>query len=356
ATRFPDTSNTRYQSHCEAAAELLTYLDLYIELLDSVRLKKDKQNFNHMEENLFKALHDIPTLTELAVLVLYAAAVTHPYMRSVRGPGTENLNILDLGPLHNRVKSHVQKVIDEPAILIGPSASFATGSLDGEEWQNPAAVAAVSRLASRKDGAPGLPHLERVLVSFFSGALETWERFTMEFDEIGSATAAEREATWMPSTNDANEGALGGYRIHAQNKPTSTVHQYNAKAKFQRNDTQAFMDHVLTGDAHNRFIMQSARKQDSSGLERKRKAALVNHDDQVVREKRKKLLEKEVHTAEITARLEAVTLVLEEASIDKLSVPQLNEQLGAFRLYDPTVPKPNSKLVPNKAKKLEAVK
>jgi hypothetical protein len=34
--RFPDTSNTRYQSHCLAAGELLVHLDLYLKLLDQV--------------------------------------------------------------------------------------------------------------------------------------------------------------------------------------------------------------------------------------------------------------------------------------------------------------------------------
>lgn len=39
--------------------------------------------------------------TEL--FILYAAAITHPYMRTIRAPGTENVNILDLGPLHDEV-------------------------------------------------------------------------------------------------------------------------------------------------------------------------------------------------------------------------------------------------------------
>jgi len=32
--RFPDTSNTRYQSHCTASAVLITWLDLYLEYLE----------------------------------------------------------------------------------------------------------------------------------------------------------------------------------------------------------------------------------------------------------------------------------------------------------------------------------
>jgi hypothetical protein len=33
-SRFPDISNTQYQSHCEVAAELLTHLNLYVDYLE----------------------------------------------------------------------------------------------------------------------------------------------------------------------------------------------------------------------------------------------------------------------------------------------------------------------------------
>ena len=47
------------------------------------------------------ALNDIPTRTELAVLALYAQAVSHPYMKAIReNPDT---NALDLGPLNKRL-------------------------------------------------------------------------------------------------------------------------------------------------------------------------------------------------------------------------------------------------------------
>jgi len=47
---FPDTNNTHYQSHCAAAAELVTLLDKYLEFLEFVYDAKAKQNFNHIEE------------------------------------------------------------------------------------------------------------------------------------------------------------------------------------------------------------------------------------------------------------------------------------------------------------------
>jgi len=57
-----------------------------------------------MEKNLYNALQDPPTLTELAVLALYGQAVYHPYVSQIRG---QNMNMLDLGPLHLEVeKTH----------------------------------------------------------------------------------------------------------------------------------------------------------------------------------------------------------------------------------------------------------
>jgi hypothetical protein len=76
---FPDTSNNWYQTHAAAATKLLLHLDLYKEFLEVAR--DSKGHFNHMEQNLYNALNDKPTIVELAVLALYAQAVTHPYMR-----------------------------------------------------------------------------------------------------------------------------------------------------------------------------------------------------------------------------------------------------------------------------------
>jgi hypothetical protein len=43
---FPDTSNTRYQCYCEAAAALLVNHGLYIKFLDQIRDKKEKRRLN----------------------------------------------------------------------------------------------------------------------------------------------------------------------------------------------------------------------------------------------------------------------------------------------------------------------
>ncbi|PCH40969.1 hypothetical protein WOLCODRAFT_16798 [Wolfiporia cocos MD-104 SS10] len=165
--RFPDTSNTRYQSHCLAAEELLVHLPLYIEFLEAIRDKKDNHQFNHMEANLYKALHDIPTLTGLSVLALYSQAICHPYLWQIHGPNQDSSNLLELGPLHDHIKTHCQHVIEEPALLLDPSADYQEGSLDGKLWERPQVIYTVKRLM------PDLSHLRPALIAFFKGALST---------------------------------------------------------------------------------------------------------------------------------------------------------------------------------------
>ncbi|TFY76137.1 hypothetical protein EWM64_g7875 [Hericium alpestre] len=82
--QFPDTSNTRYGSFCDAACELLVNLVIYLEFLDLMRYNKEKGELNHMEQNIFDALHDPSTLTELAVLSLYSQNISQPYAAFIR--------------------------------------------------------------------------------------------------------------------------------------------------------------------------------------------------------------------------------------------------------------------------------
>ncbi|CDO74216.1 hypothetical protein BN946_scf185043.g268 [Trametes cinnabarina] len=54
--RFPNTSNTCYQSHCTAAAELLVHHQQYLNFLVIIRDRKERPGFNHLEENVYKGL------------------------------------------------------------------------------------------------------------------------------------------------------------------------------------------------------------------------------------------------------------------------------------------------------------
>ena len=87
-----------------------------------IRDKNDSGLFNHMEQNVYKTLHDIPTLTKFCVLILYSISISVPYMQVVRGPQHDTTNVLNLGPLHDKVKAHCQAIINNPDLLLAPDA------------------------------------------------------------------------------------------------------------------------------------------------------------------------------------------------------------------------------------------
>ena len=128
-----------------------------------------------METNLWNALHCSSTATEFAVLAIYAECVSYPYMKSIQTSTEENQNILDLGPLHSCVYEHIQKIINDPDMLItnlDPLTSYKTATLDGDMWQN------INVIKKIKDLIPELPHFHELLLAFLNGASQTWERFT----------------------------------------------------------------------------------------------------------------------------------------------------------------------------------
>jgi len=281
---FPDTSNTQYGTYCDAGAILYQYRKNFIEFLEYVRDSKKKPGFTNMEKNLYDALHDPPTLTELAVLALYAQAISHPYMCQIRGPANKNINMLDLGPLHLQVEQHMEKLIANPDILVSPDATYVTGAMDAKEWERPDAVAIILQNVHE------LPHLSEVLVAFFNGALETWKHFTTEFTPggiIDEATDFEKDLAWMPPTNDVNEGMLGSFRQFMHFNPRATLHMYNAQAMYQRNDTQNFMDKNFNDDDH-KFVMQMAHELDESGVENKRQEKVIAYNQEKVKQKQDK--------------------------------------------------------------------
>ncbi len=215
-----------------------------------------------METNLWNALHCSSTTTELAVLAIYAEAISYPYMKAIRTSSDKNM--LNLGPLHTRVHDHMRKIIDNPNILVGADASFKTATLDGEEWQNPAVVQKILEII------PMLPHFHNLFLAFFEGAAETWIRFTSEFAPgglIDEATAEERELAWMPATNDENEGALGSFRVLMRQQPQLTLLNHNALAMYFRNNTQAFMAAKFTEEEDFHYLHRLARE--ANGEERK---------------------------------------------------------------------------------------
>lgn len=223
--QFPDTSNNRYQSHGLAATEILHHLDLYIAFLESIANSKALTGeLNNLERNVAAGLVDPPTLTELAVISLYSQAISLPFAQRVRAPNIVPLNGLDLGADYNRIKRHMKAVINNPDLLLGGSPEVAT--LYGENWDN---MDVIEVIKTRKDS---LPHLRELLIAFFQGALETWNRFTEDISKdpkVTGATPEQRCLAFRHPTNDQNEGALGLLRRECRAYPNITFNMVNAK-------------------------------------------------------------------------------------------------------------------------------
>jgi hypothetical protein len=279
-----------------------------------------------MESNLWKALHDPATLSELAVLALYGEAISYPYVKAIRSKSDlgEMQNMLDLGPLHKKVSTHIRTIIANPNILLCENPSNITASLEGDEWQNPNIFKCIYDLK--------LPYLEELLVAFFTGADETWTRFTSEFAPNGlidGATIEERDLAWMPATNDENEGALGSFRRLIRQQPQLTMQAYNGLTMFFRNNTQLFMEAKFTTEEDYRFLHKIARET-GSGEQAWRKAGVDHRDDRQrhLIEKRKKAQEKAQENAD---RISGISIILDKNIVSGLKGNSLLDQIKVFK-------------------------
>lgn len=323
---FPDTSNNRFQSYCDASAALLLHGDKFLEFMETVRLNKHNSRLNHMEQNFVKAMMCTATQTELAVLSLYAEAISYPYMRAIRKSSEINQNMLDLGPLHVEVYEHIQKILDNPSLLVANDISPQTATLHGDDWENPDVISKIQSLL------PGLPHLEALLITFFEAALTTWERFTSEFapgGAIDQATTEEKELAWLPATNDENEGALGSFRRIIRYQPQLTLLNYNALAMYFRNNTQDFMVAKFTTDEDHRYLRNLARA--AGGEERKRMKELVLYRRKVQQTKEARQVKRQKQLAERTARIEALEFIWGKKELRDLKGNALRDMFRKFK-------------------------
>lgn len=320
---FPDTSNNRFQSYCEAAAVLTIYHNYFLEYLTYAEQKKDKVRYSHMEENLVIALNDIPTRTELAVLALYAQSVSHPYMKTIReNPET---NALDLGPLNKKVESFIKRIIEDPSFLVGDNVTHEVGTVDQQPWRSKEVVEEINKLA------PEFPHLKGALVAFFRGALESWKRFTSEYTPgglIDEATQEEKDLAWMPTTNDMNEGALGQFRVMMRRQPQLTLLQYNARTMFSRNKTAEFMAAMFSEDTH-KYVRELARVTDTSEKERKRQ--IVKHAEEKIAVKVAARKKREARAQETATRIAQVKLEFDKSKIQAKIGKDLKDLVKAFK-------------------------
>jgi hypothetical protein len=279
-----------------------------------------------MEQNLWNALHCTATLTEFAVLALYAQAISHPYMREICNASEKKVNMLDLGPLHKKVYFHIQCIIGDPTFLIGPDASYHAGAMDGQEWQTPSAFIAIQSLA------PSLPHLKPLLVAFFKGAAETWKRFTSEFAPgglIDEVFQEECDLAWMLPTNDINEGALGSFRVMMCWQPQLTLLEYNAQAMFFHNNTEAFMKKFFVEPEDYKFLHSMAWQ--ATAEDKKRRHEIVQHAEAKILQKKARREQRKQKADAMAQQISGMALVLDKAKIPGLKGQQLKDQLRVFK-------------------------
>jgi len=155
------------------------------------------------------------------------------------------------------VKSDCVAIIHNPGLLLDSDASHTSGCLFGEAWEQPEAFYAVHALML------DLSHIRGALIAFFTGALATWEHFTLEFAADGivtSATATECARAWMSTTNDANEGALGEYRVAKCKWPNLTLAQYNSCKMYAKNNTGAYIIQAFNTPEKYAFLHKATHK------------------------------------------------------------------------------------------------
>ncbi|KAJ7506623.1 hypothetical protein B0H11DRAFT_1794540 [Mycena galericulata] len=323
--KFPDTSNNRYGSHNAGAAELISYHSAYLQFFSIIRDSKQTPGLNHSEQNALNALEDMATMTECAVMTLYKNAVSDGYLAATRKAG---VNHIDLGPLHHQLISHIEKLAENPDLLLDPTAPSAEATVDGLPFRDQFAVDAVHFMASK------LPHLEQILVAFLKATIPAWRRFSKEFEPggiIDSLTPAEKLLMFIPPTNDANEGLLGGWRVYSRARSSGTIAHFSAQAAYHRNNTEAFSDAKLDTEEDALYIMRLARVEDASGAMRKFREELMEFKQRAAEASRKKQQDKIDEAAARIAELQAILVITDCEELANLKRDGLREQLDVRR-------------------------
>lgn len=136
--------------------------------MGTICYKKEKAGLTNLEKNFLAAIQNEPTITELLLLALYNLAFSHSYMWYVCGPGTKHINLSDLGLLHQNMTNHYKKIMANPELVIGASATGATGTFDGYPWYNEAVARAVQEWILK------ILYFCEVFIAFMEGCLDTW--------------------------------------------------------------------------------------------------------------------------------------------------------------------------------------
>ncbi|KAG1818074.1 uncharacterized protein BJ212DRAFT_1298923 [Suillus subaureus] len=281
-SQWPDTSNTCYHSHGDAACKYLVHKSWYMQFLEIILFKKESWTHTNMEQNVFQGF-------------LY----------------------VDL--------------------VLGPSTSHETATLDGRPFKHPEAFYAIQQIAQDQKN---YPHLHCLLVTFLEGALDTWVCFCGEFTAggvIDKSSTAQREMAYMKTTNDNNKGALGTVHTSLQQALHMSLSHLNSWFIYKKNMTGTYIQNFLQPGAQKRLLKQ---------------AHAANYDkEQVRKNKQLDVWRKEWQDA-AEAKLTAVVPHLTLAEVEKLYVNEINLQIQWHRQFDKDVPA--AKNTPSgKAKRVE---
>jgi hypothetical protein len=230
-------------------------------------------------------------------------------MRHLRGDGAHNA--LNLGPYYEHAVAHMKAIVLDPDLLIGPNASYMTGSLDGKAWERPEAIYRIISMHRRGE----LPQLRKVVVVFFTGgAVSLSENTAKEFKSIEPLSAREHGLAACRSTNDHNEGSLGRFRVRKRAAPSKSELTYNAETMYADNSTHRFYSTLSIADRT--FIRSRARALNLAGLEKQNHIRQAEHDVQVVEANKLAVAAKAAKAAEEAARIDAFKPHLERSYWD----------------------------------------
>ncbi|EIN12614.1 hypothetical protein PUNSTDRAFT_42176 [Punctularia strigosozonata HHB-11173 SS5] len=339
AVPFPETSSNRYGSYGEAAIHLILRLVKHRTFLEDIRDKKQDRTFTNIEKNLYTALNDTATLTELAAMALYQISVGHQYTSIIRTSESAGVNHLTLGPLHSRLLSHVTNLANNISLLTGSDATYGSACFEQQPFSYPEVWYRIQQLV------PELPHLDIVLSGLFKGVADTLPRFLKEFAPdspvttvfASTRTNAQGPAAYAKPTNDDNEGSLGSFRQAKRRAPNMTLDQYNGRAMYKRNRVRHYIRTLHPGTYS--FIRRHARDLSASQSEKRRRDAIAQYDHEIIADHRRIDADKLAKICAEQARLAQLTLVLEADKVAKLSVKELDDQLDWHRAFtDAAIP------------------
>jgi hypothetical protein len=334
--------------------ELILYLDFYKTFMLQVRNGKTKPGFNNMEQNIDDALDCLPTRTELCAAAIYCELVDRPYNQQVRAAEQAGLNLLNLGPLHQRVLGYCKQIETNPDIILAaldaPDDSALPCTFDGKPPARPHVLQAVAMRSSN------LPHLKTMVVAFFKSAQKKWVEFTQEFDsneKIASMSPVQRRRAFLHATNDRNEGALGRLRVLLRRNPNMSLRAYNARTLIKYNQVVQFLRTSVTPEQR-ALLRKEARRlavEQKASAQRLRLAEMLAARAKVNAQKAAERVQK--HAARLARENELLAgqvIELDVSRIGAMKGQQLDVQIKLIRRLGLKIPGTKKSILPAMSK------